>query len=205
MKLVRWTLLLFVSAMAGAVLMYRLQRSPEKRQPDPATVVMRIREVARLETLDVAVHKKIAFTPDPTPKESLVAEIFEWAKRALKPPRGRAIVFADVHMALDLEKLTQESIKLSGDAVWMVLPPIESRVEIKPDETEIIDSNLDSTQTTELLGMALHAIERDVMADKRMHGRARAASERAIRSLLLALGFESVHFVESLPYSGGSM
>ncbi len=198
-RLFLWCILLVCAALGGAVLTYQLTQTPVTRKPDPASVVLRIREVARLETLDVAVHKKIHFAPDPKPQDSLLGDILSWARHTLRPPRGRAIVFAEVHLALDLERLSENSLRIQGDEVWMVLPPIESRVEIKPDETEIIDSNLDSAQTSELLGLAARAIEKDVAADAALHARARRSAERAIRGLLMSLGFARVSFVESLP------
>jgi len=196
--------LVLLAAVGGAVATYRFLHAPDAAKPDAASVVLRIREVARLETLDVAVHKKIHFVPDPKPQASVIEEIWNWAKYSLHPPRGKAIVFANVHLALDLEKLGENSIRLNGKNVWMVLPPIESHVELKAEETEIIDSNLDSAQTAELLGLATRAIEQDVMNDKGLHERARRSAERAIRGLLMTLGFADVHFVESLPTASGA-
>jgi hypothetical protein len=196
--------LVMAAAAFGAAGTYNFLHQPEAAKPDPASVVLRIREVARLETLDVAVHKKIAFTPDPKPQGSVLGEIWNWARYSLHPPRGRAIVFANVHLALDLEKLGQQSLRITGKNVWMVLPPIESHVELKADETEIIDSNLDSAQTAELLGLASRAIEQDVMGDKALHERAKRSAERSIRGLLMSLGFADVHFVESLPTASGA-
>jgi hypothetical protein len=48
----------------GAGLVWQLTRRPE-RLPDGPALVLKIREVARLETLDVSLYKKIDFSPDP--------------------------------------------------------------------------------------------------------------------------------------------
>jgi hypothetical protein len=200
----RFFLVALLAAFAGAYAVHALRAPPEKRDVvDSVTILSRIREVARLETLDASVHKKISFQPDPTPQGSLLSELWSWAKHTLKPPKGRAIVFANVHIGLDLERLSSQSLLVKDDRVWIVLPPLYSRVEILPGETEIIDSNLDSQQTAELLELAKVAIERDVATNKALADRARAASERAIRGLLFTLGFKEVLVVEALPQSTG--
>src|SRR4051794_38551136 len=94
-RALRWLLLLLLAAGGGAYAMHALHTPPVKdKSLDSATIVMRIREVVRLETLDVSVHKKMSFTPDPTPQGSVLEELWSWAKHTLKPPKGRAIVFA---------------------------------------------------------------------------------------------------------------
>ena len=74
-------------------------------------------------------------------------------------------------------------------------------VELKPGETEIIGSNLDSSETAQLLDLAKTAFEREVTASPQLRQRARASAERAITSLLVVLGFAEVHFVDVLPGS----
>jgi hypothetical protein len=190
-------LIVGIAAGAVAVLAGRLMRRPPL--PDPPSVAMRIREVARLETLDVALYKKISFAPEPTPAGSLWGDVLSWVRYTVRPPRGRAIVFADAHLGLDLARLGPESVKLSGPEAWVVLPPIGVKVELKPGETEVIDSSLDSAETARLLELAKVAFEREVSADASLRERARSSSERAVRGLLLSLGFTAVHFVEALP------
>ena len=89
-----------------------------------------------------------------------------------------------------------------GRTVFLVLPALKVTVELKPGETEIIGSNLDSKETAELLALAKMAFEREVAASAELRRRAGAGAERAIRSLLLGLGFAEVRFVDVLP--GGS-
>ncbi|MCC6806757.1 MAG: DUF4230 domain-containing protein [Deltaproteobacteria bacterium] len=196
--------MLLFAASAGAYGMYSLRAPPPKEKVvDGMTILTRIREVARLETLDVSVHKKIAFQPDPQPQGSVLGELWNWAKHTLRPPKGRAIVFANVHIGLDLEQLGSQSLLVKDERVWIVLPPLFTRVEILPGETEVIDSNLDSQQTAELLELAKVAIERDTAVNKQLADRARASSERAIKGLLYSLGFKEVLVVEALPQSVG--
>jgi hypothetical protein len=203
-KALRTLLLSVLAAFAGAYLLYSYGPRPKKAEVvDGATILSRIREVARLETLDVSVHKKINFQPDPQPQDNLLSELWVWAKHAMKPPRGRAIVFANVHIGLDLEQLSASNLLVRDEHVWIVLPPLFTRVELLPGETEIIDSNLDSGQTAELLELARVAIERDAATNKALAERAKRASERAIKGLLHTLGFKEVLIVESLPQAAG--
>ncbi len=198
------TLLLFGLALGlGFGLALRLaRRGPAP--PDAPAVVLRVREVARLETLDVSVYKKISFAPEPAPAGSFWGDVAGWLRHTLATPRGKAIVFADAHLGLDLDRLGPDSLRVAGREAWLVLPPVGVRVELKPGETEIIGSNLDSAETAQLFELARIAFERELGADARLREQARRAAERAIRGLLLDLGFREVHFVDRLPALAGS-
>ena len=197
----RRLLTLVLAALAlGAGLGFGLRagrRGPEL--PDPPAVAIRIREVARLETLDVALYKKIAFAPEPSTADSLWGDVAGWLRHTFRAPRGKAIVFADAHLGLDLAKLDASSVRVSGREVWVVLPPLRATVELRPGDTEVIGSNLDSAETARLLELAKVAFEREVEADRALRDRARASAERQIRALLATLGFADVHFVDALP------
>jgi hypothetical protein len=199
----RRALLLVLVALAGGLglgLGLRLARR-ESPVPDPPAVAVRIREVARLETLDVAVYKKVTFAPEPTAGETLWADVAGWLRHTFRTPRGKAIVFADAHLGLDLSRLDASSVRVVGREVWVVLPPVRVSVELRPGETEVIGSNLDSAETARLLELARDAFVREVGADRALQGRARASAERQIGALLATLGFSAVHFVETLPAS----
>jgi hypothetical protein len=203
---VRRALLLVLVALAGGLglgLGLRLARRAPAL-PDPPSVALRIREVARLETLDVALYKKIAFAPEPAPGDGLWQDVAGWLRHTFHTPRGKAIVFADAHLGLDLGKLDAGSIRVAGRDVWVVLPPVRATVELRPGETEIIGSNLDSAETARLLELARAAFEREVEADSALRARARTSAERQIRALLATLGFGAVHFVEALPAAPAS-
>src|SRR4051812_36136987 len=60
-----------------------LRREP--RLPDAPALVLRIREVARLETLDVSLYKKIDFSPDPREQATVWASLAQWASYTLRP------------------------------------------------------------------------------------------------------------------------
>ena len=198
-------MLLLVGVALGAVAVWALwQRRPEPTVPPTPLVVERMREVARLETLDLAVYKKIAYAPDPTPTGALWGDVLAWAKSTLFPSRGRAIVFGTVHLGVDLSKLDARRVRIQGSRIEVALPPLQAQVELRPGETEIIASNLDSAQTSQLLELARSAFEREVMADPVLQAKARGSAERALTGLLLSLGFREVVFVEAIRPSSAS-
>jgi hypothetical protein len=170
----------------------------EKPPPDGPALILKVREVARLETLDVALYKKIDFSPDPREQEGAWSSLLQWARYSLRPPRGRAIVFAEAHLGLDLRKLDVSGIRVAGRRVEVVLPQVDVKVELRPAETEIIGSNLDSAQTAELFERARAAFEAEAAADKGLQRRARESGQQSLRSLFRGLGFEEVIFVDKL-------
>ncbi len=192
-------LLLFGLAVgAGLGLALRLaRRAPEL--PDPPAVAIKIREVARLETLEVSLYKKVSFAPEPSPADSLWGDVAGWLRHTFRSPRGKAIVFAVARLGLDLSRLDASSVRVQGREVYVVLPPIRATVELRPDETEIVGSTLDSAETARLFELAKVAFEREVQADPALEERARASAERQVRALLVTLGFAAVHFVDVLP------
>lgn len=163
---------------------------------DTPAVLTQLREVARLETLEVSIYRKVSYEPEVPPSSSLAGEVLAWAKHSVAPRRGRAIVFATVHVGLDLSRLGPDDVRLEGDSIEVVLPPPEVRVELRPQETEVISSNLDSAQTTLLLEKGRATLEHDVQRDAALRARARASSERALKALLVTLGFRHIRFVE---------
>lgn len=183
---------LAVGAGAALVLRFAPRRGPEL--PDAPAVAVQVREAARLETLDVTVYRKVTFAPEPSDPG-----VWAWASYAFRNPKGRAIVFADVHYGVDLARLDAASVRVAGRAVYVVLPPVGVRVELRPGETEVIGSNLDSAETAKLLELARASFEREAAASEVLRARARGSAERAIRALLLQTGFTAVHFVDALP------
>ena len=181
----------------GAGLVWHLSHR-EGRLPDAPALVLKIREVARLETLDVSLYKKIDFSPDPREQATVWASLAQWASYTVRPPRGRAIVFAVAHLGLDLRKLDSDSLRVTGRRVEVVLPRVQTQVELRPAEVEIIGSNLNSEQTAQLFERARNAFEAEVVADKLLQERARESARQSLRSLCVGLGFSEVAFVEKL-------
>jgi hypothetical protein len=188
----------------GAMAAFRYLPTRAAPLPDPAAVTLKIRDVARLETLDVTLYKKVRFAPDPVGTNSFWGDVVAWAAYSIRNAEGRAIIFADVHLGLDLEKFGAENVLVVGRTALIVLPPVKVQVELRPGETEVIGSNLDSKETAQLFELAKAAFEREVRADPALNRRARESSQRAIRALLTTLGFEEVRFVDVLPRPAGT-
>lgn len=181
----------------GALSVWHFARR-EKPLPDAPALLLKVREVARLESLDVSLYKKIDFAPDPRPSESGWVQFAQWIKEGVRPSRGKAIVFAVAHLSLDLRKLDVDGLRVSGRRVEVVLPRVQTRIELLPAQTEIIGSNLDSQETADLFQAAKNGFEGDVAADKVLQEQARASAQQSLRSLFVGLGFEEVAFVEKL-------
>jgi hypothetical protein len=195
-------LLLLLGLGLGLFVAWRVlsPRSPEP--PDPPAVVEKLRQVARLETLEIRLYKKVTFAPPPEPADSVWGDLAGWVRHTLARPRGKAIVFAVAHVGLDVSRLGPEQVEIRGREVVLVMPPLFTRVELLPGETEVIGSNLDSAETTRLLELAKVAFEREVQGDRGLQGKARAAAEQALTALLLQVGVTRVEFVERLPRPG---
>ena len=107
-------------------------------------------------------------------------------------------MFAVAHLGLDLRKLDADSLRVNGRRVEVVLPRVQTQVELRPAEVEIIGSNLNSGQTAQLFERARNAFEAEVVADKLLQERARESARQSLRSLCVGLGFSEVAFVEKL-------
>jgi hypothetical protein len=186
----------------GAALTYFVLAPKRAKPPDLPALVQQVREVTRLETLDVSLYKKVSFEPGPVSAESFWGEVFNWARYSLRPPRGKAIIFADVHLGFQLSKIDESFLRVAGSRVEVRLPPLQAHVELKPGETEVIGSNLDSQQTAQLLELARAAFEREALADSKLRERARASAARALSALFLHPGFDEVLFDDSRLVAG---
>lgn len=164
------------------------------RVPDAPAIVERVREVARLEALDVLLSKTVSYEPDPQPQDSILGAIATWAVYSVAAPEGRAIVVGVAHLSVDVSKLDATRVRVQGDTVEIDLPPVRTTVELIPERTEVIRSNLDSAETAALLAKARRALEADVAGDAALRGRARGAVEVSLGKLLKTLGFRHVRF-----------
>jgi Protein of unknown function (DUF4230) len=194
--------LLVLGLCLGLFIAWRLLSLRQPAPPDPPAVVEKLRQVARLETLEVRLYKKVTFAPEPEPADSVWGDLAGWLRHTLARPRGKAIVFAVAHIGLDVSRIGPEQVEVRGREVAVVLPPLVTLVELRPGETEVIGSNLDSAQTAKLLELAKVAFEREVQADRGLQGKARAAAEQALTALLLQVGVTRVEFVDRLPRWG---
>lgn len=197
-KLLAVVLACVIAALLGAFAAFQLTRPKEKPLDTPA-VVERVREAARLETLDVRLYKKLDFAPEPQPSGSVWGDVGAWVRHAVRPPRGKAIVFAEAHLSVDLRKLDEARLRVvDGRTALVVLPKVETSVELRPGETEVIGSNLDSAETAQLFQLAKEAFQREVEADAALKARAQQGARNALGALLGSLGLR-VQFVDALP------
>ena len=97
-----------------------------------------------------------------------------------------------------LEPTQDGDVVVQGRTARIALPPLEVVVELRPGETEVIGSNLDSAETAHLLELAKQAFQREVTGDRALQARARLAAEQALSALLLRVGLERVEFVEGV-------
>jgi hypothetical protein len=187
LKLVPW--LFAVAAVAVAATLLRVERLAAA---EPPAVVERIREVQRLEVLEVTVHKKVEFAPDVRPQATLLADVLQYARETVAPRRGRAIVFAQARFYVDLRRLRADQVQVRGDEVTLELPEPEIETSVLPAETEVVASNLDSAQTAAMLESAEGQLRGAVLSDAALRQRARDAAARSLGALLKGLGFKRV-------------
>lgn len=189
---------------AGAALAWRLVGPSRPPPPDAPAVVEKVRQVARLEALQVSLYKKVSFAPEPVEAGSVWGDLAGWLRHAVARPQGKAIVFAEARLGFDLGRLGPGDVVVRGRTAEIALPPLEVVVELRPGETEVIGSNLDSAETARLLELARTAFQREVLADPRLTARARQAAEQGLSALLLRAGLEQVVFVERPPRRPGA-
>lgn len=188
-----------VAGIVGAGVTFMVLRHRLAPEPDAVAVVERVREVLRLEAMEMLLYKKVSFRPDPKTSESTWGEVANWLRFTLRKPKGRAIVFADAYLSFDLSELGADGLRIVGDTIEVVLPSLRITVALKPGETEIIGSNLTSAETAQLFAKAKAAFEQEIRANQAVEARARRAAERGLRGLLWQMGFRQVRFMTRLP------
>jgi hypothetical protein len=197
-------LLLGVAIGVGAALALSFVTRRAPPVPDPPAVMEKVKDVARLETLEVTLYKKVTFAPEPETAGSVLGDMGGWLRFTFNAPRGKAIVFAKGRLGIDASQLDASRVRLEGRVATVALPPVSARVELLPGETEVMGSNLDTEQTARLFELAKLAFEKELAADAALRDRARGSAERSIRALLLTAGFTEVRFVDALPALHGS-
>lgn len=202
----RLSVALLLCLLTGALVgtgVWLFQEERQTRLPDGPVLVERVRDVARLQTLEVTLFKKVSLQPDPKTTGTLWRDVIAWAEYRLREPKGTALLFADATLWLDLSRMRTEHLRVSGGDVEVVLPPVKVQVALRPGDTEVLDSNLNSEQTAELFQLAHEAFQREVEQDAQLKARARESAERSLRALFQGLGFREVRFVEALaPVAG---
>src|SRR5512141_2068632 len=104
------------------------RRAPEL--PDPPAVATQIREIARLETLEVTLYKKVTFAPGPSAADSVWGDLAGRMRHTFAAPRGEAIVFAIARLGLGLARLGASPVQVRVREAYVVLPPLRTTVEL---------------------------------------------------------------------------
>src|SRR5262249_56329794 len=126
------------------------------------------------------------------------------AGSAPRPGGGRAMFAAVFYLGFQSAKTDKSNVHGGARGEGARPPPLQVHVELKPGETEVIGSNLDSQQTAQLLELARVAFEREALADPKLRKRARESAEQSLRAHFLSLGFRDVVFTDSLTVAGSN-
>ena len=188
----RWLLVVVAVALVAGFLFGRSLTRPAIVSP---TVVDRLRAVARLQVLDASVTRTVRLLPEPVEQRTLTASLAQWARYAVAPPSGTAVVAAEAHFSIDLSHFDERSVWADGDTVQVVLPEPELSVELSPGATQVLVSNLDSEQTNALLAKAKDEFVASLARDPKLLEEARESGRRGLTVLIQTLGFKQVRFV----------
>lgn len=159
---------------------------------DPVTIVLEIRSLARLETASYTIEKVITAETGAGPLGFLFRD------RLLLVAHGEVIA------GVDMSKMSEEDIIVSGDEVFVTLPAAEVLVtRLDNEETYVYDRetgalgperDLETQARQEAERRILEAALEDGILDK-----AQENAEVYVRGLLSALGFEEVTFITATP------
>lgn len=197
MKL-RTAISLFViagGAVAGAWFFHQSVRAYSR--PEPGALVERVKEVARLQTLEVHLSTTVEHVPDPKIAPTFAGQVVSWVAYNLRAKKGRALVSGVARLSLDLSQLDASAFHFTKDRVTLVVPPVRTSVDIDLERTQIVASNLNSAETAELFEKGRRSLVMQVERNEVLQQRARASAQNALRTLLTGLGFREVVFVDS--------
>lgn len=165
--------------------------------PEPGALVEQVKEVARLQTLEVRLATAVEHVPDPKLAPTFTGQVLSWAAYNLRAKKGRALVSGVARVSLDLSELDASAFHFDNDRVILVMPPMTTSVDIDLDRTEIVASNLNSSDTAELFEKGRRSLTMQVERNETLQQQARTAAQNALQKLLLSAGFREVVFVDS--------
>ena len=162
--------------------------------PDPVTVVLQVRALARLETAQYTIEKVITA---------------ETGQGALAPLFGDRLLFVahgDVIAGVDLSKLRASDVTVSPDGhVTLIVPAAEIFVaSLDNDKSYVYDRETgvftkgDVNLETQARQVAQDEIERGALEDGIL-GLAQRNAASFLESLLISLGFADITLVEATP------
>lgn len=156
--------------------------------PDPISIVREVQSLARLETIQYSVEKVIT------------AELNQGAFGTLFGDRLLFVAHGYVIAGIDLSKLTEDDIRISGETLRVKLPPAEVFVATLDNENSYVydrDTGLLRRADTQLESAARRAAEAEILRTATEDGildQAQKNAETYLLSLLNSLGFSRVVF-----------
>jgi hypothetical protein len=159
---------------------------------DPATIVLQVQPLARLETVSYTVEKVIAAESGEGPLGFLFAD------KLLLVAHGQVIA------GIDLSRIAEEDVRVVGPSVFITLPAAEVFVAtLDNDQTYVYDRQTAVLgQNIELETLARQAAEREILNAALEDGildMAQGNGEQYVEQLLRALGFTEVVFTTATP------
>lgn len=156
--------------------------------PDPISIVREVQSLARLETIQYSVEKVIT------------AELNQGAFGTLFGDRLLFVAHGYVIAGIDLSKLSEDDIRISGETLRVKLPPAEVFVATLDNENSYVydrDTGLLRRADTQLESAARRAAEDEILRTATEDGildQAEKNAEAYLLSLLNSLGFSRVVF-----------
>ena len=156
--------------------------------PDPISIVREVQSLARLETIQYSVEKVIT------------AELNQGTFGTLFGDRLLFVAHGYVIAGIDLSKLTEDDIRMSGESLVLKLPPAEVFVATLDNENSYVydrDTGLLRRADTQLESAARRAAEAEILRTATEDGildQAQKNAETYLLSLLNSLGFSRVVF-----------
>jgi hypothetical protein len=159
---------------------------------DPATIILQVRPLARLETASYTIEKVITAESGEGPLGFLFSD------RLLLVAHGQVIA------GVDLSRLTEEDVRVVGESVFITLPAAEVFVyTLNNEQTYVYDRDTAILgQNIDLETLARQAAEREILDAALEDGILSLAQDNAedyVEGLMRALGFTEVVFTSATP------
>lgn len=198
--LFRFTLLIMVLGffLTGGYIVYRVLPPPEPlfTLPTSTTIVTRVQNMGRLETVSYTLEKVIAYDPDAN----------SWL-HFLGDHKKLFVVYGEVVAGFDLTKITKNDVKIQGKenktasiTLNMPAPQILS-ANIDPHKTTVYDANsgvyglwnesLDSNTTLQIIAMAQKSLRTEACQEGILQS-ASNSGRPLLTSFLSTVGYPNV-------------
>lgn len=189
-------LLLTVGGVAAGALLFH-QSVRVFSRPEPGALVEQVKEIARLQTLEVRLTTAVEHVPDPKLASTFTGQLLSWVTYNLRPKKGRALVSGVARLSFDFSQLDASAFRFDKKRVTLMLPPMRTTVDVDLERTQIIASNLNSARTSELFEKGRRSLQMQVEQNQTLQNQARQSARNALQALLTGAGFDEVVFVDS--------